>query len=555
MDNIRQNLSRSRVVLLIGIFLSTIFFLSRPFSSTHTSSRETYNYAVPLHVANQTSPKRIAIVGAGASGSAAAFFLRRAARVAEDRSGLARGSLLGEIVVIDKADYVGGRSTTVFPHSDPRIRGVELGASIFVDANRNMMKAAKYFNLTVQDPDFSEAGVGIWDGSKFLFTTSTSSGRLASWWDAFGAIRRYGPLSPYRSKQMVARLLAKFANLYDPLWLSEREAARSIEDFAERLGLGTELTMRAADEWAVNTVGVGDKWMGEIMEGSTRVNYALDMDKIHALGASVSMAAAGASAIEGGNWRVFQAMLEDSKATVRLNTEVKEIVPVKKHGAADPSFLVRTSASSIADEKPYDQVFFAAPWHLSSVSKSLETHFVEPIPQQHYVRLHVTLLTTTQPRPLASFFSLPESAIIPTTILTTNVHARNAPGKLPPKFQSLTYHGETFPGSGEWVVKIFSISRMNDHILTAIFGEEPTWLLRKIWDSYPILRPIEKYAPVEPMKGLQYLAALEPWVSTMETQTLSAREAVGRVVQDWWGLGMGECRGGNDAWDWTCKGK
>lgn len=39
----------------------------------------------------------------------------------------------------------------------------------------------------------------------------------------------------------------------------------------------------------------------------------------------------------------------------------------------------------------------------------------------------------------------------------------------------------------------------------------------------------------------------------METQTISAREAVARAVDDWWGLGMGDCRGGADAWDWTCE--
>ena len=39
----------------------------------------------------------------------------------------------------------------------------------------------------------------------------------------------------------------------------------------------------------------------------------------------------------------------------------------------------------------------------------------------------------------------------------------------------------------------------------------------------------------------------------METQTLSAREAVARVVRDWWGLGYGECLGGADAWDWSCE--
>jgi hypothetical protein len=47
------------------------------------------------------------------------------------------------------------------------------------------------------------------------------------------------------------------------------------------------------------------------------------MDQIHGLGAGVSMATAGAHAVEGGNWRIFNAMLEDSKAGVYLNTTVR----------------------------------------------------------------------------------------------------------------------------------------------------------------------------------------------------------------------------------------
>jgi prenylcysteine oxidase/farnesylcysteine lyase len=39
--------------------------------------------------------------------------------------------------------------------------------------------------------------------------------------------------------------------------------------------------------------------------------------------------------------------------------------------------------------------------------------------------------------------------------------------------------------------------------------------------------------------------------ASMETQTLSAREAVARVAQRWWGIGPGECREGK-GWDLTC---
>jgi len=48
----------------------------------------------------------------------------------------------------------------------------------------------------------------------------------------------------------------------------------------------------------------------------------MNMDQIHGLGAGVSMAASGAHSIQGGNWRIFKEMLDESKAGVYLNTTV-----------------------------------------------------------------------------------------------------------------------------------------------------------------------------------------------------------------------------------------
>lgn len=39
----------------------------------------------------------------------------------------------------------------------------------------------------------------------------------------------------------------------------------------------------------------------------------------------------------------------------------------------------------------------------------------------------------------------------------------------------------------------------------------------------------------------------------METQTISAREAVAGVVQKWWGLGLGQCLEVAESWDMTCE--
>ena len=208
-------------------------------------------------------------------------------------------------------------------------------------------------------------------------------------------------------------------------------------------------------------------------------------------------------------------------------------------------------AGSLTDAQ-FDSIIFAAPWHLSPVAKSMDHYFTQAIPKQRYVHLHVTLFTTTKQRPDARFFGLDEGVALANTILTTAYDVRMAhPNgtvyrKRPsqrqrdvadddeetvrhideedpqaeesdprgPRFQSISWHAETSPGSGEYVVKIFSLERISDETLHALVDEQPGWVLRKEWDSYPALGPVKDYAPVMPMKGFHYLAALEPWVST-----------------------------------------
>lgn len=96
------------------------------------------------------------------------------------------------------------------------------------------------------------------------------------------------------------------------------------------------------------------------------------MDEIHALGAAVSLATGGASAIAGGNFRLFEAMLKNSGAEVRLETAVDSIEP---HNSG---FRVTSNNSRTTDD--YDEVYFAAPWHSSPVAKNISSHFTQPIP-------------------------------------------------------------------------------------------------------------------------------------------------------------------------------
>jgi prenylcysteine oxidase/farnesylcysteine lyase len=47
-----------------------------------------------------------------------------------------------------------------------------------------------------------------------------------------------------------------------------------------------------------------------------------NVDKIHALGGAISMAANGASGVAAGNFLIFEQFLENSTAKVFLNTNV-----------------------------------------------------------------------------------------------------------------------------------------------------------------------------------------------------------------------------------------
>ncbi len=76
---------------------------------------------------------RIAIIGAGAGGSSAAFYLSEHLQVAE-------------VTIFEASGYVGGRAHTINALNDSRYP-VEIGASIFVEANRNLVSAAELFDL------------------------------------------------------------------------------------------------------------------------------------------------------------------------------------------------------------------------------------------------------------------------------------------------------------------------------------------------------------------------------------------------------------------------
>ena len=73
-----------------------------------------------------------------------------------------------------RADHLTG-STVVYPYNDTSLDPVELGASIFVEANKNLWRATREFNLSRFNFDDEDESVGFWDGDQFVFTVTHSA--------------------------------------------------------------------------------------------------------------------------------------------------------------------------------------------------------------------------------------------------------------------------------------------------------------------------------------------------------------------------------------------
>ena len=56
----------------------------------------------------------------------------------------------------------------MYPHNDSSLHPLELGASIFVKANKNLVRASQHFSLNLSKFD-TGVSVAIWDGENIRF--------------------------------------------------------------------------------------------------------------------------------------------------------------------------------------------------------------------------------------------------------------------------------------------------------------------------------------------------------------------------------------------------
>ena len=455
-------------------------------------------------------PYRIAIIGAGAAGSSAAYHLHKFSDSSKNGPPL-------EISIFDQNPRVGGRTTTVNALDDPRYP-TELGASIFVKVNSILANATRDFGLQTQTKIYesapaAELDLGIWDGTQFVFTQKDESG-WRGWLSLAKLLWKYG-LSPIRTQWAMKDAVGRFLRFYDePIF-----PFRSLQSAVRTTGL-LDFTSKTGEE-TLAAAGVSEQFSRELIQASTRVNYGQNLNGIHGLETMVCMAIDGAMSIEGGNWQIFDEAAKRSRATVKLNTTVRGVSKSedgKYHVRMAPRRGQRSLGSS-ADGEAYDTVILAAPYQFANITFDPPlAHTPKPV---DYVSLHVTLFTT--PHLLApAFFNLSEQTAVPSSILTTLPKGLHVPFSTsaseltgPAGFWSVSTLRVIPPDPTtngkyrvQYLYKIFSPKPLTGTFMSHLFGfphanttaadplsdlpaSDITWSHEKQWHSYPYLPPID----------------------------------------------------------------
>ncbi|KAL8752858.1 MAG: hypothetical protein Q9184_005601 [Pyrenodesmia sp. 2 TL-2023] len=538
------------------------------------ASTGTYNYITTdpasIRCPENLSVRNIAIIGAGSAGASAAYYLRKFQAPCQSIN----------ITIYERNEYVGGRSTTVHAYDDPNYP-VELGASIFVKVNHNLFTAAEAFGLPIQSMRISRKSdrpevLGVWDGEGFVFTQSDGSN---SYWNIAKLLWKYG-MSPIYTQNLMKKTVGSFLKMYEAPYFPFTSLSNTAYDLD--LLPATAVT----GQQYLESNGISEHFGHDIIQASTRVNYAQNLDQIHGLETMVCMATDGAMSIEGGNWQIFDSMIKSSGATLLLKSSVTSISKDVSSGKYSieatslkplhPAQDLPSSSSDIA----YHTIVLASPLQFSNISFSSPLS-TAPSPIR-YVSLHVTLFTS--PYALSpSYFNNPST--MPTTILTTttppssrvsinDTFTTTTNPKHPPFFSISTLRtlyppptdshiphgvesicGSRSPTEQEYLYKIFSphpLSRSQIEAMLAVPTPEKgaqvkaniTWLHRKTWNSYPYLPPRLSFDDDIKLDwdekgekwgggGVWYTSGIESFISTMETSSLMGMNVAKLVVEGW----------------------
>ncbi|NXK00777.1 PCYOX oxidase, partial [Corythaixoides concolor] len=465
---------------------------------------------VPGRGPQRDAPSRIAVIGGGIGGTAAAYFLRQ------------KFGKSVRLEVLEKA-AVGGRLATL------EVEGAdyEAGGSIIHPLNLHMKHFVKELGLSVAPVRGSLTG--IYNGEEFVFEES-------SWYiiNLLKLLWHYG-LNPLRMYMWVEDIMDKFMRIYR--YQTHDYAFSSNERLLHALGGNdfTQLLNQTIDE-AMQKAGFSHKFINEVVCPAVRVSYGQGVN-INGFVGAVSLAGveSGLWSVKGGNKLVCTGLIYASKADVIPGTVLsieQKIRPRRSGGDPVKLYQVTYNTTSGVTGDTYDIVVIAAPLSRKMADITFK-NFDPPVPESPNP-YHQTVTTLVHGRLNTSFFGYQDpSAFHFGAIFTTEnpklfinslgvaspVEDRGGEGKLPLQ-------------SAVW--KVFSEEVLTKEQLNLLFSSYDSVKVRK-WLAYPHYSPPEKCPPIVLHDKIYYLNGMERVASAMEMSVIAAKNAALLAYHRWYG--------------------
>jgi prenylcysteine oxidase/farnesylcysteine lyase len=429
---------------------------------------------------------RVAIIGSGVSGSAAAYFLHKSLREQV------------EIVVFEKEDRIGGRIRSIKVGEEEW----ETGGSIIHSENQYLSTIVDELGLEKKKHVYND--IGIWSGESFPFRTGKT--KVAT---LFNVLVRYG-ISLVKAQPLVKDMIKKLSQIY---FLQEKgEAYTDPESLFKKLGLYSLSQEKSYDYFRRN--GISDRFIHEFMNGVSRLNYGQDAN-MHGLVNLVSLAGASFGgylfAIKGRNSQICEAMLQSSSAKVLKKHRVISIHKKEKN-----KYLI-TAEDGTKEE--FDYIVLATPLEKAKIEfTNLELEGINRVSRPY----QVTNVTYVFGKLNPNYFGLAKTEQIPANILTQE--NENIP------FSSIELCKEN-KVSGQNIYRIFSRQKLTEDLLNKLFRERSE-TKSLVWDAYPVLTPAASWPSFVLDQGIYYVNAMESAISTMETEVMGSKNVVNLLLKE-----------------------
>lgn len=226
----------------------------------------------------------------------------------------------------------------------------------------------------------------------------------------------------------------------------------------------------------------------------------------------------GLWSVEGGNWKVCDGLLSNSKATVYKNTRITEVVKTTQGNAEHPVYTLK--GDSQIPDKQYDIVIVAVPFEISNYFFDCKDCKHWPVPKE-LGEFWRTVATFVHGQVNMTHFGFLTEDDIPEVIGTTETPKNyfNSVGMQEPVENRSNTDPKELP-----IRKVFSRSDLSTSQLNELFSNVDE-VKAVSWLAYPHYTPPEKFWSFVLDDGVFYVNAIEHSASAMEMSAVSAKNA------------------------------